>query len=159
MLLTLFGTSIPTAAFPGIGASIRISAAARFNLISSARDRIRLTFTPCSGCNSYRVTVGPQLIFVTVTPTPKFLNVCWSLIAVSLNSCSDCPATEVSFFKRSSGGITYGFFGFSSVCLISFKTSFPASSLSMASRFLASAFFCMISSVSVSMTFPEAVTT
>ena len=35
-LFSLFGTSIPTAAFPGIGASIRISAAARFSLISSA---------------------------------------------------------------------------------------------------------------------------
>ncbi len=60
-----FGTSIPTAAFPGIGASIRISAAARFNLISSARPTILLTFTPCSGCSSYRVTDGPQLAFVT----------------------------------------------------------------------------------------------
>ena len=32
---SLFGTSIPTAAFPGIGASMRISAAARFSLMSS----------------------------------------------------------------------------------------------------------------------------
>ena len=46
---SLFGTSIPTAAFPGIGASIRISAAARFNLISSASPTILLTFTPISG--------------------------------------------------------------------------------------------------------------
>ena len=46
---SLFGTSIPTAAFPGIGASIRISAAARFSLISSASPTILLTFTPISG--------------------------------------------------------------------------------------------------------------
>ena len=49
---SLLGTSIPIAAFPGIGASIRISVAARFSLISSARPTILLTFTPCSGCNS-----------------------------------------------------------------------------------------------------------
>ena len=33
---SLLGTSMPTADFPGIGASIRISAAARLSLISSA---------------------------------------------------------------------------------------------------------------------------
>ena len=45
-IVSLFGTSIPIAALPGIGASIRISVAARFSLISSARPRILLTFTP-----------------------------------------------------------------------------------------------------------------
>ena len=45
----LFGTSIPTAAFPGIGASIRISVTARFILISSARFVIFETFVPISG--------------------------------------------------------------------------------------------------------------
>ena len=59
VIFSLFGTSIPMAALPGIGASIRISVAARFNLISSARPTILDTFTPCSGCNSYRVTLGP----------------------------------------------------------------------------------------------------
>ena len=59
--LSLFGTSMPTAGLPGIGASIRISAAAKFSLISSAKFVIFDTFTPCSGCNSYRVTDGPQL--------------------------------------------------------------------------------------------------
>ena len=83
MTFSLFGTSIPTAAFPGIGASIRISAAARFNLISSASPTILLTFTPISGWISYRVTAGPQLMFVTVTLTPNVFNVCCSLFAVS----------------------------------------------------------------------------
>ena len=41
-----FGTSIPTAALPGIGASIRISSAAIFNLMSSTNAVILLTFTP-----------------------------------------------------------------------------------------------------------------
>ena len=45
-VVSLFGTSIPIAALPGIGASIRMSVAARFSLISSARPRILLTFTP-----------------------------------------------------------------------------------------------------------------
>ena len=83
-LFSLFGTSIPTAAFPGIGASIRISAAARFSLISSARPTILLTLTPISGCNS-------QLTLVMVTFTPKFSSVCCSFIAVSLKCASDSP--------------------------------------------------------------------
>jgi len=90
-LFSLFGTSIPTAAFPGIGASIRISAAARFSLISSARPTILLTLTPISGCNSYLVTEGPQLTLVMVTFTPKFSSVCCSFIAVSLKCASDSP--------------------------------------------------------------------
>ena len=48
-LFVLFGTSIPIAAFPGIGASILMSEAARLSLISSVRPTILLTFTPCSG--------------------------------------------------------------------------------------------------------------
>ena len=59
--ISLLGTSIPIAAFPGIGASILISAAARLSLISSARLSILLTLTPCSGCISNLVTAGPQL--------------------------------------------------------------------------------------------------
>ena len=90
-LFSLFGTSIPTAAFPGIGASIRISAAARFSLISSASPTILLTLTPISGCNSYLVTDGPQLTFVIVTFTPKFSSVCCNFIAVSRKCASDSP--------------------------------------------------------------------
>ena len=47
--LSSFGTSMPTAAFPGIGASIRISEVARFKARSSAKLTILLTFTPGSG--------------------------------------------------------------------------------------------------------------
>ncbi len=89
VVFSLLGTSIPTADLPGIGASIRISAAAKLSLISSDSPTILLTLTPCSGRSSYRVTEGPQLILVTVTPTPKFFKVCWSLIAVSLYCCSE----------------------------------------------------------------------
>ncbi len=91
IMFSLFGTSIPTAAFPGMGASIRISVAARFSLISSERLTILLTFTPCSGCISKRVTDGPWLMSVTVTRTPKFCSVCCSFCAVSLNSLAESP--------------------------------------------------------------------
>ena len=70
-----FGTSIPTAAFPGIGASIRTLVAAILNLISSAKFVILLTRTPCSGKSSYLVTVGPQITAPIFTLTLKLFNV------------------------------------------------------------------------------------
>ena len=54
-----FSTSIPTAAFPGIGASILMLLALRFRAISSERPTILLTLTPVLGCISYLVTAGP----------------------------------------------------------------------------------------------------
>ena len=102
---SLLGTSIPTAAFPGIGASIRISAAARLSLISSESPTILLTFTPISGWSSYRVTEGPQLTLVTVTFTPKFCRICCSFIAVSRSCASDSPFCFVPFLRREIGGI------------------------------------------------------
>ena len=48
----LFGTSIPIADFPGIGASILISLAASASLISFASDNTFETLTPCSGLSS-----------------------------------------------------------------------------------------------------------
>ena len=100
----LFGTSIPIADLPGIGASIRISAAARFNLISSARFTILLTFTPCSGCNSNCVTDGPQLILVIVTWTPKSSNVFCSFCAVWRSSSLLFPAVFFPFSNKDTGG-------------------------------------------------------
>ena len=144
MLFSLFGTSMPTADFPGIGASIRISAAARLSLMSSASPTIRLTFTPCSGWSSYRVTEGPQLILVTVTPTPKFCSVCCSLIAVSRYSLSENGPELFPFFRSVTGGKTYSFFTTSSFCLISWTTlRSPASSFSFSafSAFFFSTFF------------------
>ena len=49
VVTVLFGTSIPTAAFPGIGASILTRSAARFKAISSARFVILLILTPGAG--------------------------------------------------------------------------------------------------------------
>ncbi len=49
MVVLLFGTSIPTAALPGMGASMRMPAVARFMERSSERLVMRLIFTPAAG--------------------------------------------------------------------------------------------------------------
>src|SRR5699024_12439910 len=67
------GTSIPTADFPGIGASILISFAARAKAISSCKLTILLTFTPASGYTSYFVIVGSTWTLVTLVFTPNVL--------------------------------------------------------------------------------------
>ena len=75
IVVDLLGTSIPTAAFPGIGASMRTPATAILKAISSARLIILLTFTPAAGRNSYCVIAGPQLTFTIFPFTPKSFNV------------------------------------------------------------------------------------
>ena len=79
---SLFGISIPTACFPGIGASIRILSAAKFNAISSAKFAILLTRTPSAGFNSYLVIAGPTDTFSTFADTPKLYNVFCNFVAV-----------------------------------------------------------------------------
>ena len=80
---SLFGISIPTACFPGIGASILIVSAAKLSAISSAKFAILLTLTPSAGFNSYLVIAGPTDTFSTLADTPKLYNVFCSLVAVS----------------------------------------------------------------------------
>ena len=108
---SLLGTSIPIAALPGIGASILMSAAARLSLISSDKETILLTLTPCSGCNSYLVTVGPQLISVIVTLTPKVSSVSCNLCAVTLYSDFPPDAAPGFLFNKLTGGNLYAFLG------------------------------------------------
>ena len=84
--VTEFGTSIPTAAFPGIGASILIVLAAKLNAISSDKPTILLTLTPVFGVNSYLVTVGPLVTFVTFASTPKLASVLCNFAATALIS-------------------------------------------------------------------------
>ena len=158
MLFSLLGTSMPTADLPGIGASILMSAAARLSLMSSVRPTILLTLTPCSGSSSYLVTAGPQLMLVTVTPTPKLCRVCCSLMAVALySSPENAPALLLPFLSRVVGGNTYSFLTTSSFFLISSATEISVSPLAVPSFFFS--IFFLSSSVSVSMTLPEAVTT
>ena len=140
---SLFGTSIPTAAFPGIGASIRISAAARLSLISSVSPTILLTFTPISGWISYLVTAGPQLMLVTVTLTPKFFKVCCSLSAVSRNWCSVLADFFPSpFFNRSMDGKTYALSGLCSKPDVSISCATFCTSFWISCSFF---FFCVFS--------------
>ena len=56
---------------PGIGASIRISFAAKANLISSCNCIILLTLIPVSSFNSYLVTEGPIKISLIEALTPN----------------------------------------------------------------------------------------
>ena len=49
VLRVLLGTSMPTAALPGMGASMRTPVAARFSARSSERFVILLIFTPAAG--------------------------------------------------------------------------------------------------------------
>ena len=82
----LFGTSMPIAFFPGIGASIRTPAAAKDKAMSSDRFAILFTRTPGAGCTSYCVITGPLRTFTTLADTPKLLNVCSSCLAAALVS-------------------------------------------------------------------------
>ena len=60
-----FGISIPTAALPGIGATMRILDDFIVNERSFERLIIEPTFTPGESFKSYRVIIGPGLISVT----------------------------------------------------------------------------------------------
>ena len=80
---SLFGTSIPTACFPGIGASILIVSAAKLSAISSAKFAILLTLTPSAGFSSYLVIAGPTETFSTLAWTPKLCKVLCNFAAVS----------------------------------------------------------------------------
>ncbi|MPM38049.1 hypothetical protein SDC9_84672 [bioreactor metagenome] len=79
-LTSLFGTSMPMKDLPGIGASMRISFAAKAKARSSLRFTILLTFTPTAGWISYFVTAGPRFAFVTLASTPKLANVSSSFL-------------------------------------------------------------------------------
>ena len=71
-----FSTSMPTAALPGIGASIRMLLALRLRAISSESLVMLATFTPVAGCTSYLVTDAPCVTLRTLASTPKSFSVC-----------------------------------------------------------------------------------
>ncbi|CGF61719.1 Uncharacterised protein [Streptococcus pneumoniae] len=78
------GTSIPIRDFPGIGASIRTSLAAKARARSSDRLEMRLTLTPTAGLTSYLVTDGPISARSTVTLIPKLAKVASKILIFSL---------------------------------------------------------------------------
>ena len=66
----LFGTSMPTAALPGIGATMRTRSASSASARSSVRLVILLTRVPGAGAYSYIVTTGPGRMATTSPLTP-----------------------------------------------------------------------------------------
>ena len=99
------GISTPTAALPGMGASMRTDIAARFSAMSSASDVMRLTFTPGAGCSSKRVTAGPWAMPVSFAEMPNDCSVSSSRRAFCM---SRWPWSAVSsrspWLNRSMGG-------------------------------------------------------
>ena len=71
IVFSTLGISIPTALFPGIGASMRISFAAKAIFISYCRLLILFTRTPRSGFTSNFVTAGPICVATRVAFTPN----------------------------------------------------------------------------------------
>ena len=68
--LSKFGNSIPTELEPGI-TEILADSELVFLAISSDKFIILETFTPAAGSNSFKVTTGPELIFLILPSTPK----------------------------------------------------------------------------------------
>ena len=101
----MFGISIPTACFPGIGASIRILSAAKLSAISSAKLAILLTRTPSAGFSSYLVIAGPTDTFSTFADTPKLYKVFCNLVAVSITAFFP---PLLAFFSGSANNCTGG---------------------------------------------------
>ncbi len=71
MVLWLFGISMPMAAFPGIGATMRTLGARRARARSSERPATLLILTPGAGLSSYIVMTGPGRISTTSPSTSK----------------------------------------------------------------------------------------
>ena len=80
------GISIPTAAFPGIGAIMRMLEACKFNAMSFSRALIYCTLTPVLGRTSKAARVGPEQIFPIAASMPKLAKVCCKIEAFFFNS-------------------------------------------------------------------------
>ena len=107
---TGFGTSIPTAPFPGIGATTRIDGARIASARSLARFANCRTFTPGAGSISNCVTVGPLVRPVSVPSTLNVLSDSMSLAPIA-SSCAR-PASRF----RSGAGVSSSGSGRSSDC-------------------------------------------
>ena len=102
-LRLLLGTSMPTAALLGMGASMRTPVVASLRAMSSARPVIRLIFTPALGSSSNRVTEGPRVTSMTLVLTPKSLRVPTSSLDSPCTSSS--PAASLAALGSSSRDI------------------------------------------------------
>ena len=109
--LCAFSISIPTAALPGIGASILMLLALMLSAISSERLVICPTFTPIAGSSSYLVTDGPVMTFVTLASTLKLARVLSRRAAFSFSVSFVSPVLPVDVtsgpLRMFSGGSLY----------------------------------------------------
>ena len=104
----LFGTSIPTAARPGIGATIRTELAARLSAILSCSVTILLSFTPGAGASSNIVTTGPFFMPIISASILNWLRVSLSLRESAFVCSSIIQYWSFSYSSRSDVGILYG---------------------------------------------------
>src|SRR3989344_4607653 len=100
-----FGTSMPTADFPGIGASILKGCAAKAKAKSFCSAVILESFTPSAGLKVYCVTEGPTFTSVISTSIPKFCNVRLMMFAFALMSPEEGVPRSPS--NKSRGGRRY----------------------------------------------------
>jgi len=101
----MFGTSTPTAAFPGMGASMRTDCARIPRAMFLSRPAIFSTRTPAAGTTSYRVITGPTWISPIFTSTPNSLRIRSSVAALCWCSSSVLPAGGFGCsLSRLSGG-------------------------------------------------------
>ena len=92
-----FGTSIPTARLPGIGASMRMVVAARSSARLFSRAVILVSFTPVGGRSVYCVTRGPMFAPSISTSMAKLAKVSFIIRAFP----STFPASALSCFWSS----------------------------------------------------------
>ena len=100
----MFGISIPTAAFPGIGATIRTELAASRKAILSCKVTILLNFTPGAGSNSNIVTTGPFLMPIISASILNSFRVSFNATAEAFVSSSIIQYLSSSYSSSKSVG-------------------------------------------------------
>src|SRR5438045_754368 len=113
-LADLFGTSMPTADLPGVGASIRSGAAANASERSFGRAVMRFTCTPGPGWTSYWVTAGPGLTPTTLHSTPNVASVLSRILTLRLISSAIRSRRAVTVSSRAVDGSFHSISGRSS---------------------------------------------
>jgi len=99
------GISIPMAALPGMGATMRTLWAFRARARSSARLAILLILTPGAGSSSYIVMTGPGLTSATLPSTPKSASFLSRSLALSMRLSRRCfVSRRGTSSRRVSGG-------------------------------------------------------
>ncbi len=97
--LVSFGSSIPIAAFPGIGATILMLIERRARARSSVSPTILLIFIPGAGSYSKVVITGPGKIVATFPCTPKSSSFFSSSFDCILRFLSSAEAELISGFS------------------------------------------------------------